>query len=212
MPTDIGETIGPYRLGQQSAVQNIAQEIPDSVFYLFSYYPDRDSKLNHNKNVVICSGTPLKLATIYLALGSNLDALSIAGGVFSGLSLSASLKEFAKEWLDYQRDLEAELARSVQAVDAIESARVLSAINPTFIRLRSTVPLPGTPQVTHPDEVAEAVVHALFDANPKRRYMVVPDEREAEHAQKKQVAEVLERLHAMAPGRSRGRSPRTACD
>ncbi len=29
--------------------------------------------------------------------------------------------------------------------NAIESARVLSAINPTFIRLRSTVPLPGTP-------------------------------------------------------------------
>ncbi|HSV96138.1 MAG TPA: radical SAM protein [Spirochaetota bacterium] len=29
--------------------------------------------------------------------------------------------------------------------NAIQSARVLSAINPTFIRLRSTVPLPGTP-------------------------------------------------------------------
>jgi hypothetical protein len=29
--------------------------------------------------------------------------------------------------------------------NAVESARVLSAINPTFIRLRSTVPLPGTP-------------------------------------------------------------------
>ena len=27
---------------------------------------------------------------------------------------------------------------------AIESARVLSAINPTFIRLRTTVPIPGT--------------------------------------------------------------------
>lgn len=29
--------------------------------------------------------------------------------------------------------------------NAVESARVLNAINPTFIRLRSTVPLPGTP-------------------------------------------------------------------
>ncbi len=29
--------------------------------------------------------------------------------------------------------------------NAVESARVLSAIDPTFIRLRSTVPLPGTP-------------------------------------------------------------------
>ena len=29
--------------------------------------------------------------------------------------------------------------------NALESARVLSAINPTFIRLRSTIPVPGTP-------------------------------------------------------------------
>ncbi len=29
--------------------------------------------------------------------------------------------------------------------NAIESARVVNAINPTFIRLRSTIPLPGTP-------------------------------------------------------------------
>lgn len=29
--------------------------------------------------------------------------------------------------------------------NALESARILSAVNPTFIRLRSTVPLPGTP-------------------------------------------------------------------
>ena len=29
--------------------------------------------------------------------------------------------------------------------NALESARVLSAVNPTFIRIRSTVPVPGTP-------------------------------------------------------------------
>lgn len=31
-----------------------------------------------------------------------------------------------------------------------------------------------------PDEVSAAVMHAMFDENPKRRYMVVPDERSAE--------------------------------
>jgi NAD(P)-dependent dehydrogenase (short-subunit alcohol dehydrogenase family) len=31
-----------------------------------------------------------------------------------------------------------------------------------------------------PDEVADAVVHALFAENPKRRYMVAPDEEQAE--------------------------------
>jgi NAD(P)-dependent dehydrogenase (short-subunit alcohol dehydrogenase family) len=43
-----------------------------------------------------------------------------------------------------------------------------------------------------PDEVAAAVVHALFDANPKRRYMVVPNEREAEITIKKQIAQLVQ--------------------
>lgn len=37
--------------------------------------------------------------------GQNLDVLSIAGGVFAGATISASVKEFAKEWLEYQREL-----------------------------------------------------------------------------------------------------------
>ncbi|NMC61159.1 MAG: polysaccharide pyruvyl transferase family protein, partial [Candidatus Methanofastidiosa archaeon] len=49
----------------QSAVQSIALEIPESTFYLFSYYPDQDSRLNINKQVIVCSGTPLKLALVY---------------------------------------------------------------------------------------------------------------------------------------------------
>jgi len=48
-----------------SAVQNIAPEIPESVFYLFSYYPIRDAALNKNPKVIVCSGTPLKLAVVY---------------------------------------------------------------------------------------------------------------------------------------------------
>jgi radical SAM superfamily enzyme YgiQ (UPF0313 family) len=35
--------------------------------------------------------------------------------------------------------------RALSRENAVESARVLSAINPTFIRIRSTVPVPGTP-------------------------------------------------------------------
>jgi len=76
----IGATISGNKGSEsmfQSAVQNIAHEIPDSVFYLFSYYPDRDSALNTNKNVVVCSGTPLKLATVYPFLGIASRLLSI---------------------------------------------------------------------------------------------------------------------------------------
>jgi hypothetical protein len=43
-----------------------------------------------------------------------------------------------------------------------------------------------------PDEVAAAVVHALFDPNPKRRYMVVPNEREAELTIRKQIAQLVQ--------------------
>ncbi|MBN2159467.1 MAG: radical SAM protein [Spirochaetes bacterium] len=35
--------------------------------------------------------------------------------------------------------------RALSRENAMESARVLSAVNPTFIRLRSTIPVPGTP-------------------------------------------------------------------
>jgi NAD(P)-dependent dehydrogenase (short-subunit alcohol dehydrogenase family) len=43
-----------------------------------------------------------------------------------------------------------------------------------------------------PDEVAEAVLHALFDANPKRRYLVVPDAREAEITITKAIEELVQ--------------------
>jgi len=43
-----------------------------------------------------------------------------------------------------------------------------------------------------PDEVAEAVHHALFDENPKMRYMVVPYERQAEITLAKAIQEMVE--------------------
>jgi NAD(P)-dependent dehydrogenase (short-subunit alcohol dehydrogenase family) len=49
----------------------------------------------------------------------------------------------------------------------------------------------GTPQ-KDPAEVAEAVYHALFDANPKMRYMVVPNERQAEITIRKAIQEMVQ--------------------
>jgi len=43
-----------------------------------------------------------------------------------------------------------------------------------------------------PDEVAEAVYHALFDENPKMRYMVVPYEKQAEITIRKAIQEMVE--------------------
>ncbi len=43
-----------------------------------------------------------------------------------------------------------------------------------------------------PDEVSAAFMHALFDDNPKRRYMVVPNQREAEITIKKAIEELVQ--------------------
>jgi hypothetical protein len=40
--------------------------------------------------------------------------------------------------------------------------------------------------------VAEAALHALFDDNPKRRYMVVPNERQAEVTVRKAMEEMVQ--------------------
>jgi NAD(P)-dependent dehydrogenase (short-subunit alcohol dehydrogenase family) len=43
-----------------------------------------------------------------------------------------------------------------------------------------------------PDDVAAAVELALFEANPKRRYMVVPEQREAEVTIRKQIEQLVQ--------------------
>jgi len=47
-------------------------------------------------------------------------------------------------------------------------------------------------QYKEPDEVSAAFMHALFDENPKRRYMVVPNQREAEITIKKAIEELVQ--------------------
>ena len=43
-----------------------------------------------------------------------------------------------------------------------------------------------------PDEVAAAVALALFESTPKRRYMVTPDQREAEFTIRKQIEQLVQ--------------------
>jgi len=43
-----------------------------------------------------------------------------------------------------------------------------------------------------PDEVAAAVERALFEPEPKRRYMVVPDQQEAERTIRKQIEQLVQ--------------------
>jgi NAD(P)-dependent dehydrogenase (short-subunit alcohol dehydrogenase family) len=50
----------------------------------------------------------------------------------------------------------------------------------------------GRPKDKDPDEVSAAFLHALFDPNPKRRYMVVPNENQAEITIKKAIEEMVQ--------------------
>jgi NAD(P)-dependent dehydrogenase (short-subunit alcohol dehydrogenase family) len=52
--------------------------------------------------------------------------------------------------------------------------------------------LPNMSQLKEPDEVADAVLHALFDENPKIRYMVVPNEGQAEFTIRQAIREVVQ--------------------
>lgn len=47
-------------------------------------------------------------------------------------------------------------------------------------------------QYKEPDEVSAAIMHFLFDENPKRRYMVVPNQREAEVTIRKAIEELVQ--------------------
>ncbi len=47
-------------------------------------------------------------------------------------------------------------------------------------------------QFKEPDEVAAAAVHALFDDNPKPRYLVVPNQDEAQRTISKLISELIE--------------------
>ncbi len=48
------------------------------------------------------------------------------------------------------------------------------------------------PKDKEPDEVSAAFLHALFDPEPKRRYMVVPNENQAEITIKKAIEEMVQ--------------------
>lgn len=59
-------------------------------------------------------------------------------------------------------------------------------------RLNDTRSSGDRSQYKEPDEVAEAVEKALFDSNPKRRYLVVPNQGEAEWTIRHQIRQLVQ--------------------
>jgi NAD(P)-dependent dehydrogenase (short-subunit alcohol dehydrogenase family) len=59
-------------------------------------------------------------------------------------------------------------------------------------RMGVASPLADRSRYKEPDEVAEAVERALFEPDPKRRYMVVPNLQEAEMTIRKAIQELVQ--------------------
>ena len=89
---------------------------------------------------------------------------------------------------NYESDIGKNIARRMKARGlSSDGSLYKEELDRMVGRINSDEPLGGDP-----NEVAEAALHALFDDNPKRRYMVVPNERQAEVTVRKAMEEMVQ--------------------
>ena len=126
-------------------------------------------------------------------------------GSISGILASPNLAAYAmsKHAIEGLTDsLAAQLADSGVQVSVVEPGNYNSEITRNFIgRVGADSPALGSTgykvdadrtKYKEPDEVADAVAHALDDPKPKRRYMVVPNQQEADLTIGKQIRQLVE--------------------
>ena len=108
-------------------------------------------------------------------------------------SLAAEMERFGVhvsiiEPGNYRSDIGANIARRMQARNlSAEGSRYEEDLARMMGWLDSGETTGGDPA-----EVAEAAYRALFEENPKRRYMVVPNERQAEVTIRKAIEELVQ--------------------
>ena len=142
------------------------------------------------------------------AQGRIINISSISGVIEWPLGGLYTMSKHAVE--AYNDTLALELARFGVGVSAIEPGNFKSDITASArARMaKSGVQRPDTryaaewagvadrpddrSQYKEPDEVAAAVLHALFDSNPKPRYMVVPNQEEARRTIGEAIKELVE--------------------
>jgi NAD(P)-dependent dehydrogenase (short-subunit alcohol dehydrogenase family) len=102
----------------------------------------------------------------------------------------------------YTDTLAEELAPSGVGVSVIEPGNYRSEITSNMLKhmgnevtdpkLKTRLGTPDRIEYREPDEVADAVKRALSDAKPQRRYMVVPNQQEAEITIQKQIQQLVQ--------------------
>ena len=131
-------------------------------------------------------------APLIIDAKGRITTISSISGILSSPTLGIySMSKHAIE--AFGDSLAGELAPLGVQVSLIEPGNFNSEIGATAAA-RAGVSSPGADRSRYPepDAVAKAVQHALFDANPKRRYMVVPAQGEAEWTIKKAIEELVQ--------------------
>lgn len=119
----------------------------------------------------------------------NIGSIS---GILSSSGLAAySMSKHAIE--AFTDSLAGEVAPLGVSVSVIEPGNYRSEIGRSAEKRSSGASrLSNRDQYKEPDEVADAVQRALSDLTPQRRYMVVPNQREAEITIRKQIEELVQ--------------------
>jgi len=168
---------------------------------------DLDFVLNVNVNGVV----RVTRAFIPLIVESQgrISTVGSISGILSGANGSAySMSKHAME--AFVDSLAAEMEEAGVQVSIIEPGSYKSMIRRTTVaRIKKNLEAAGTeipeevreqmrqrvesePTLPEPDAVSDAALHTLFSEEPRRRYMVVPNERQADATIRKIIAELAQ--------------------
>lgn len=131
-------------------------------------------------------------APLIAAQKGRIITIGSIAGILAGKQLGpyAMSKHAIEAFTD---SLAEEMAPVGVRVSVIEPGSYNSDIAKNALRRQGLDPKSGDrTQFKDPDEVADAVERALSEANPQRRYMVVPDQQEAETTIRKQIEQLVQ--------------------
>ena len=131
-------------------------------------------------------------APMIVAQKGRITTIGSIAGILANPELSAyCMSKHAME--AFTDSLAAELEPVGVQVSIIEPGNYNSDIEKSVARrIGGDLKDADRSEFKQPDEVSDAVVHALFDARPRRRYMVVPNQGEAERTIKRQILQLAQ--------------------